>query len=78
VVDNGGYGEIRNEMADRADPVHAVTLPSPDFAALARSLGCQGIAVDDVAELPRALAAAFAADRPTVIHVQHHDQGTKE
>jgi thiamine pyrophosphate-dependent acetolactate synthase large subunit-like protein len=78
VVDNGGYGEIRNEMADRADPVHAVTLPSPDFAALARSLGCQGIAVDDVAELPRALAAGFAADRPTVIHVRHHDRGTKE
>ena len=26
IVDNGGYGEIRNEMADRHDAVHAVEL----------------------------------------------------
>ncbi len=26
VVDNAGYGEIRNEMAERGDPVHAVDL----------------------------------------------------
>ena len=31
VVDNGGYGEIRNEMVDRRDPVHAVALGRPDF-----------------------------------------------
>ena len=40
VVDNGGYGEIRNEMAEREDPVHAVDLDVPDFAALGRALGC--------------------------------------
>ncbi|WP_219417658.1 5-guanidino-2-oxopentanoate decarboxylase [Pseudonocardia nigra] len=91
VVDNGGYGEIRNEMADRDDPVHSVTLPSPDFATLGRSLGCHGVAVTDVTQLPQALTVALAADRPTVIHVHHehvhhehvhhehvhHEQGTK-
>jgi len=34
VVDNGGYGEIRNEMVERGDPVAAVDLGSVDFAAL--------------------------------------------
>ncbi|MGH3226406.1 MAG: 5-guanidino-2-oxopentanoate decarboxylase, partial [Streptosporangiaceae bacterium] len=40
VIDNGGYGEIRSEMAGRHDPVHAVDLLEPDFTGLARSLGC--------------------------------------
>lgn len=71
VVDNGGYGEIRNEMAERQDPVHAVTFPSPDFAALGRALGGLGVRLDDVTDLPAAITAAFAADRPTVIHVRH-------
>ncbi|WP_232524705.1 5-guanidino-2-oxopentanoate decarboxylase [Nocardioides mangrovicus] len=69
VVDNGGYGEIRNEMAERGDPVHAVDLPSPDFAALGKSLGCHGVRLDDVDGLSGAVTAAFAADRPTVIHL---------
>jgi acetolactate synthase-1/2/3 large subunit len=69
VVDNGGYGEIRAEMRDRDDPVHAVDLPGPDFAALARSLGCHGIRVADAAALAAELPAALAADRPTLIHL---------
>ena len=60
-------------MVDRDDPVHAVTLPSPDFAALGRALGCLGVEVTDSAELPAVLEAALAADRPTVIHVRHQD-----
>jgi thiamine pyrophosphate-dependent acetolactate synthase large subunit-like protein len=69
VVDNGGYGEIRAEMAARGDAPHAVDMPSPDFAALARSLGCHGHRVDDDEALPGVLADAFAADRPTLVHV---------
>lgn len=73
IVDNGGYGEIHNEMADRADPVHAVALGRPDFAALARSLGCYGTtltgASDSSPTLKDELSAALAADRPTVLHV---------
>jgi acetolactate synthase-1/2/3 large subunit len=73
VVDNSGYGEIRNEMLDRDDPVHAVTFTAPDFAALGRSLGCHGVTVDDPADLTAVVRDAFAGDRPTVIHARHHD-----
>jgi thiamine pyrophosphate-dependent acetolactate synthase large subunit-like protein len=70
VVDNAGYGEIRNEMAERGDPVHAVDLDTLDFAALGRVLGCEGAAVDDEDSLADALERGFAADRPTVLHVR--------
>jgi len=67
VVDNGGYGEIKREMLDRGDKPLGVDLPSPDFAALGRSLGCHG--VTNPTDLEATLEEAFAADRPTVIHV---------
>ncbi|SDJ24369.1 acetolactate synthase-1/2/3 large subunit [Nonomuraea maritima] len=70
VVDNGGYGEIRAEMAARHDPVHAVELPSPDFPLLARSLGADGVRADDRETLRAALAGALTSERPTVIHVR--------
>ncbi len=69
VVDNSGYGEIRNEMLDRDDPVHAVTFGGTDFAALGRSLGCHGQTVTDPADLAASVVAALAADRPTLIHL---------
>ena len=76
VVDNSGYGEIRNEMVDRSDPVHAVTFPAPDFAALGRSVGCDGVTVTDLTDLGPAVAAALEADRPTVVHVRMPEGGT--
>jgi thiamine pyrophosphate-dependent acetolactate synthase large subunit-like protein len=74
VVDNAGYGEIRNEMAERGDPVHAVDLDLIDFAALGRVLGCEGVVVDDRDGLADALERALEADRPTVLHL-HEDDG---
>jgi acetolactate synthase-1/2/3 large subunit len=71
VVDNAGYGEIRNEMRDRDDPVHAVDLPSPDLAAVGRALGCHGVTLDGPDGLADAVTRALAADRPTVVHVRH-------
>jgi thiamine pyrophosphate-dependent acetolactate synthase large subunit-like protein len=71
VVDNAGYGEIRNEMIDRDDPVHAVTFRSPDFAAIGRAVGCDGVTLDGPAGLADAVRSALAADRPTVIHLRH-------
>lgn len=70
VVDNSGYGEIRNEMVERHDPVHAVDFLAPDFAALGRALGCHGVSVDDPADVTAAIETALRADRPTVIHVR--------
>lgn len=75
VVDNSGYGEIRNEMADRDDPVHAVTFPAPDFAALGRALGCLGTTVGPDG-LTAAVREALDADLPTVIHVRMPEGGT--
>ncbi|MEW1615701.1 MULTISPECIES: thiamine pyrophosphate-dependent enzyme [unclassified Streptomyces] len=69
VTDNGGYGEIRNEMAQRGDPVHAVGLPAVDSPALARALGCRGLSVEDGDALEHALERALTADRPTLIHL---------
>lgn len=74
IVDNGGYGEIRNEMADRENPVHAVALGRPDFPALARSLGCHGIFAESPEHLSRALQQALTADRPTVIHIYENSR----
>jgi thiamine pyrophosphate-dependent acetolactate synthase large subunit-like protein len=70
VVDNGGYGEIRDEMLARGDAPLGVETGAPDFAALAIALGCHGVRADDAPALARALAGALAADRPTVIHVR--------
>jgi acetolactate synthase-1/2/3 large subunit len=70
VVDNGGYGEIRNEMADRGEAVHAVALGAPDFPMLARALGCHGVAVQRPEQLTSEVGKAFAADRPTLLHIR--------
>lgn len=77
VVDNAGYGEIKAEMVARADPVHAVDLPSPDFAALGRALGCHGVRVAGAAELRVELARAFEADRPTVLHLPEEPESAQ-
>ncbi|WP_110208085.1 thiamine pyrophosphate-binding protein [Nocardioides daejeonensis] len=70
IVDNGGYGEIRNEMRDRDGRIIAVDLPGTDFPALARAMGCEGVAVDSYAEVGPAVLEALSADRPTLIHVR--------
>ena len=64
-------------MNDRAEPLNAVTLGGVDFAAVARGMGCHGISITDPGELPEAIRASFAADRPTVLHLREtaHDAG---
>lgn len=69
VVDNGGYGEIRNEMEDRGDTPSGVKLTGPDFPALAQAMGARGVHVDGADALLAALTEAEAADGPTLIHI---------
>ncbi len=76
IVDNGGYGEIRNEMEDRGEPIHAVGLGHPDFVQLARSLGCHGVHAENADELAGAVKEAFDADRPTVVHIREHSRAS--
>ena len=77
IVDNGGYGEIRNEMADRNEAVHAVELGTPDFPALARALGCHAVALGSPAQVGAAVAEALGSVRPTVIHVRETDEANR-
>jgi thiamine pyrophosphate-dependent acetolactate synthase large subunit-like protein len=77
VFDNGGYGEIHNEMQDRNDPIHSVALSATDFVLLAESMGCAGVRLDHPAKLGEAVSAALAADRPTLIHVLEESRASQ-
>ena len=77
VVDNGGYGEIRDQMIERGDEPVAVDLAPPTWPELAAAFGCAftGIAApsDEPAcadEVAAAVTAAFDRDRPTLIVVR--------
>ncbi|MEV5969438.1 thiamine pyrophosphate-dependent enzyme [Streptomyces sp. NPDC051921] len=69
VFDNGGYGEIREEMAARGDTPTAVDLPAVDLPGLARAYGGRGVTVRSPAELAAALAEALVTPGPTVVTV---------
>ncbi|WP_392960259.1 thiamine pyrophosphate-dependent enzyme [Streptomyces sp. LN245] len=69
VFDNGGYGEIRDEMAARGDTPTAVDLAPVDLPALARAYGGQGTHAYDPDELSTALAEALRTPGPTLIAV---------
>jgi acetolactate synthase-1/2/3 large subunit len=69
VVDNAGYAEIREQMVGRGIEPQAVDLSTPDFPALAISMGAYGVRAGSVAELGAMAADALSADRPTLIHV---------
>ena len=77
VFDNGGYGEIRNEMEDRGDPVHSVRLEAPDFVQLAQSLGCHGVRVETHAQITDEVKKALLAHTPTLIHVREESRAAR-
>ncbi|MFF4250050.1 thiamine pyrophosphate-binding protein [Streptomyces sp. NPDC001663] len=67
VFDNGGYGEIRAEMAARGDTPTAVDLPPVDLPALARAYGGHGTRACSPEEFRRALTEALDTPGPTLI-----------
>ena len=69
VVDNRATARSAARWPSAATRSLGVDFDSPDFAALGRALGCHGVFADSRAALDDALRSAFAADRPTVIHV---------
>ncbi|MFE7466567.1 5-guanidino-2-oxopentanoate decarboxylase [Streptomyces sp. NPDC057499] len=69
VFDNGGYGEIRDEMAARGDRPTAVDLPPVDLPALARAYGGHGVRADSPEALAEALRRALDTQGPTLITV---------
>ena len=68
-LDNGGYGEIRNEMVDRDEEPVAVAAPPRDLVLLAQSLGAYGVRVETPDQLTAELAAARTRTGPTVVVV---------
>lgn len=69
-VDNGGYGEIRQNMADRSLSPVGVDLVQPDWATLANAFGARGVTVDSVLELPLALKEALESSGTTLLHLR--------
>ena len=70
VVNDSGFGSIRSLQRRRyGNRVIAADLVNPDFVRLAESFGAFGRRADGVAELPAALAAAFASGKPGVIEL---------
>jgi 5-guanidino-2-oxopentanoate decarboxylase len=67
---NDALGQIAGDMVARGIPAIGVRQRNPDFLALARAFGCRAERPDSLAGLERSLAAAFAADGPTLIEVR--------
>ncbi|MCG2621817.1 thiamine pyrophosphate-dependent enzyme [Arthrobacter sp. I2-34] len=68
-VDNGGYGEIRQNEADRGIAPVGVDLAQPDWAALAGAFGGNGRRVSSLAGLAAALRDALDAGGLQLIHL---------
>jgi acetolactate synthase-1/2/3 large subunit len=69
IVDDGGYGILREYMVGAFGKATATELTRPDFVALAESFGvpARRVPVDGVRE---ALEEGFAADGPNVVVVE--------
>lgn len=68
-ADNGGYGEIRQNEADRGIPPIGVELHQPDWAALATAFGGNGRRAASAGEVPGLLRDALAAGGVQLVHV---------
>lgn len=80
VLDNGGggiFGLLPYGGLDRAVFERLFATPQPvDLGALAAAVGIRHEPVDDPAALPAQLAAAWAGDGPTLLHVRADRAGT--
>ena len=69
IFNNGTLGFVALEMKAAGFVELGTDLENPDFAAMARAMGIDGIRVEDPGDLPGAVAAAFAHDGPVVLDV---------
>lgn len=69
VVNDGGYGAIRHQMAERGIPAIGVDLHTPDLPALAEAFGARGARAETPDELTPLMRAALERDGPTLIEV---------
>jgi acetolactate synthase I/II/III large subunit len=66
IVDDGGYGILREYMNDAFGVAHGTELARPDFTALARSFGVPAVQ-SSVETLAQDLAADLARPGPGVV-----------
>lgn len=68
-ADNGGYGEIRQNEADRGIAPVGVVLDQPNWPMLVEAFGGTGFAVSDAAELETQIQRAIAHRGVSLVHV---------
>jgi acetolactate synthase-1/2/3 large subunit len=69
LVDDGGYGILREYQRDQFGETTDVDLFEPDFRELVEAFGVPVVSVEPDG-LPEALAAAFAQEGPAVVHLR--------
>ena len=69
LVDDGGYGILREYQRDQFGETTDVDLVEPDFGALVEAFGVPVVSVEPDG-LSEALAAAFAEEGPAVVHLR--------
>lgn len=70
VADNSAYGTIRmHQERDYPGRVSGTELKNPDFAAYAKSFGCEGIRVESFDEFPAAFEQAKTCGKPALLHL---------
>jgi acetolactate synthase-1/2/3 large subunit len=69
LVDDGGYGILREYQRDQFGETTAVDLVEPDFRALVESYGLPVVSVEPDG-LAEALAAVLAEEGPAVVHLR--------
>ena len=77
IMNNNAYGTIAGLQMANYGLTHGTTFPkadipeeqTPDYAAIAKAYGCDGVRVRSAADFKPALDAAIASGRPTVIDV---------
>ncbi|MDJ1370202.1 thiamine pyrophosphate-binding protein [Gulosibacter molinativorax] len=68
-VDNGGYGEIKQNETDRDIAPVGVQLSQPDWPLVAEAFGGSGFAVTDPVDLEDTIREAVARKGVTLVHV---------
>ncbi|WP_115789677.1 thiamine pyrophosphate-binding protein [Arthrobacter silvisoli] len=68
-IDNGGYGEIKQNMADRDLEAVGVDLVQPDWVRMAEGFGLAGFAVESLDDLAATVKRAMAVKGPSLVHV---------
>ncbi|MER8672148.1 thiamine pyrophosphate-binding protein [Mesorhizobium sp. M1156] len=77
IMNNNAYGTIAGLQSANYGLTYGTTFPRaasldeqvPDYAAIARAYGCDGVRITSAAKFKPALEAAIASGRPTVIDV---------